>query len=184
MSSDRTTVAWPVDDGFKVKKILPPGDAQHLDLSAIRVRIDARQEWRHIFDEAWRLQRDFYWAPNHAGVDWAAMKTKYAAPLPRIGTRLELNRLIGEMIGELGTSHTYIRGGDVHDRADTVSVGLLGADITFDGQVFRVARILPRLSWDDSLASPLAAVAVPSATEIPSHTRFNSTPSALDTRRE
>ncbi len=157
VSRDRTTVAWPAGNGFKVKKILPPADPQQLDLSALRVRIDARQEWRHIFDEAWRLQRDFYWAPNHAGVDWAAMKTKYAALLGRVGTRVELNRLIGEMIGELGTSHTYIWGGDVHDRADTVSVGLLGADITFDGQVFRVTRILPRMSWDDNLAGPLAA---------------------------
>ena len=157
VSRDRTTVAWPVDDGFKVKKILPPGDPQQLDLSKLRVRIDVRQEWRHIFDEAWRLQRDFYWAPNHAGVDWAAMKTKYAALLPRIGTRVELNRLIGEMIGELGTSHTYVWGGDVHDSADAVSVGLLGADIAFDGQAFRITRILPRISWDDNLAGPLAA---------------------------
>ncbi len=156
-SRDRTTVAWPAEGGFMVKKILPPEDPEKLDLSTLHVRIDARQEWRQIFDEAWRLQRDFYWAPNHAGVDWAAMKTKYAALLPRVGTRAELNRLIGEMIGELGTSHTYIWGGDVHDRADAVSVGLLGADIAFDGQVFRVTRILPRLSWDKKLASPLAA---------------------------
>ena len=81
---------------FKVKTILPPEDPRQLDLAKLRVRIDARQEWRQMFDEAWRLQRDFYWAPNHAGVDWAAMKTKYAALLPRIGTRQELNRLIGE----------------------------------------------------------------------------------------
>ncbi len=157
ISRDRTTVAWPADTGFKIKQILPPEDPQQLDLSRLRVRIDVRQEWRQMFDEAWRLQRDFYWAPNHAGVDWAAMKTKYAALLPRIGTRQELNRLIGEMIGELGTSHTYVRGGDVHDNADAVSVGLLGADIDFDGRAFRITRILPRSSWDKRLASPLAA---------------------------
>ena len=158
ISRDRTTVAWPADTGFKVKKILPSEDSQQLDMAKLRVRIDVRQEWRQIFDEAWRLQRDFYWAPNHTGVDWAAMKTRYAALLPRIGTRQELNGLIGEMIGELGTSHTYVWGGDVHDHADAVSVGLLGADIKFDGQVFRVTRILPRSSWDERLASPLAAV--------------------------
>ena len=157
VSADRTTVAWPAEGGFQVRTIIPLEDPQPLDVSTFRIRIDVRQEWRQIFDEAWRLQRDFYWAPNYAGVDWPAMKTRYAALLPRVGTRQELNLVIGEMIGELGTSHTYVRGGQMHDAVEPVSVGLLGADIEFDGQAFRITRILPRLSWDESLASPLAA---------------------------
>jgi len=157
VSADRTTIAWPAEGGFQVRSITPLEDSKPLDVSTMRLRIDVRQEWRHIFDEAWRLQRDFYWAPNFAGVDWPAMKTRYGALLPRIGTRQELNAVIGEMIGELGTSHTYVRGGQVHDAVEPVSVGLLGADIEFDGQAFRVTRILPRLSWDELLASPLAA---------------------------
>ena len=74
------------------------------------------------------------------------MRVKYAALLPRVGTRRELNRLIGEMIGELGTSHTYVWGGEEHDEIEPVTVGLLGADIEFDGRAFRIRRILPRLS--------------------------------------
>ena len=91
---------------------------------------------------AWRLQRDFFWAENFVGVDWPAMKEKYAALLPRIGSRAELNDLIGEMIGELGTSHTYVWGGEPRARADRVSVGLLGADIEFDGRAFRITLAL------------------------------------------
>ena len=150
--------SYPTEEGFAVVAI--GGEDQEprpVEVSSPRLRVDVRAEWRHIFQEAWRLQRDFYWAPNYVGVDWDAMKTKYAALLPRVGTRAELNDLIGEMIGELGTSHTYVWGGEPHDKIEPVSVGMLGADVEFDGGLFRITRILPRLSWDEKLASPLAA---------------------------
>ncbi|MHC4427462.1 MAG: S41 family peptidase, partial [Planctomycetota bacterium] len=157
VSRDRRTVAWPTEGGFLVKAVAGKEKPEKVDVKALQLRIDIRQEWQHIFEEAWRLQRDFYWAPNHAGVDWPAMRVKYAALLPRVGTRRELNRLIGEMIGELGTSHAYVWGGEEHDEMEPVTAGLLGADIEFDGRAFRIQRILPRLSWDEKLASPLAA---------------------------
>ncbi|MCP3906373.1 MAG: hypothetical protein GY715_22360 [Planctomycetes bacterium] len=130
-----------------------------IDLDDATLEMDARAEWSHIFAEAWRLQRDFFWAPNHGGVAWPAMREKYDILLSRIGTRAELNDIIGAMFGELRSSHAYVWGGDAHDRerADAVSVGLLGADIEFDGGGFRIARILPRHSWSDELQSPLAA---------------------------
>ncbi|MHC4318385.1 MAG: S41 family peptidase [Planctomycetota bacterium] len=157
VSRDRGTVAWPAEEGFLVRAVAGKEEPEKVDVKAQRLRIDIRQEWQHIFEEAWRLQRDFYWAPNYAGVDWPAMRVKYAALLPRVGTRRELNRLIGEMIGELGTSHTYVWGGQEHDEIEPVAVGMLGADIEFDGRAFRLQRILPRVSWDEALASPLAA---------------------------
>ncbi|MHC4590598.1 MAG: hypothetical protein ACYTAQ_15035, partial [Planctomycetota bacterium] len=100
VSRDRGTVAWPAEEGFLVRAVAGKEEPEKVDVKAQRLRIDIRQEWQHIFEEAWRLQRDFYWAPNYAGVDWPAMRVKYAALLPRVGTRRELNRLIGEMIGE------------------------------------------------------------------------------------
>jgi tricorn protease len=157
VSGDRGTVAWPTEGGFLVKAVASPDDPEKVDAKTLRLRVDIRREWQQIFEEAWRLQRDFYWAPNHAGVDWPAMRVKYAALLPRVGTRQELNRVIGAMFGELGTSHTYIWGGEAHDTIEPVTVGLLGADIEHDGRTFRLERILPRLSWDEALASPLAA---------------------------
>ena len=88
------------------------GETKEVDVKPHQLRIDIRAEWAQILAEAWRLQRDFYWAPNYVGVNWAMMKPKYEALLSRIGTRAELNDLIGQMIGELGTSHTYVWGGD------------------------------------------------------------------------
>jgi tricorn protease len=157
VSGDRGTVAWPTEGGFLVKAVASAEEPEKVDAKTLRLRIDIRQEWQQIFEEAWRLQRDFYWAPNYAGVDWPAMRVKYTALLPRVGTRQELTRVIGQMFGELGTSHTYIWGGEAQDTIEPVTVGLLGADIEHDGRAFRLERILPRLSWDKALASPLAA---------------------------
>lgn len=156
ISNDRSTIAWPVRQGFLVRSV-GGGDPVHINVAELPVPIDVRAEWFQIFQEAWRLQRDFYWAPNFVGVNWDAMRTKYAALLPRIGTRLELNDLIGEMIGELRTSHTYVWGGEEYAPARQVPVGLLGADIEFRDGGFRFARILPSVPWNQNLISPLAA---------------------------
>jgi tricorn protease len=79
VSGDRGTVAWPTEGGFLVKAVASPDDPKKVDAKTLRLRVDIRREWQQIFEEAWRLQRDFYWAPNHAGVDWPAMRVKYAA---------------------------------------------------------------------------------------------------------
>ena len=152
-----TAVAW--DDGEAVHVLeLPIGDEPEVvDLGDLSVRVNVAEEWTQIFNEAWRLQRDFYWAPNHAGVDWEAMRTKYASRLDRIGTREELNRLIGAMIGELQSSHAYIGGGDrhAHLEADAHRVGMLGIDLEFSGGFAVITRILPRADWSPGLESPL-----------------------------
>ncbi len=135
------------DDDDSVKKIA---------LADQQMRVDIPAEWKQILGEAWRLQRDFFWAPNMAGLDWPAMRQKYEALLPRIGTRAELNDLIGQLIGELGNSHTYIFGGQPARETKSIGVGLLGADIVFDGRGFRIARILPTQAWGREYVSPLA----------------------------
>ena len=158
LSRDASTIAYPTQGGITVKPIAPPGEDEQIGLADIQVRVDVRGEWKQMFEEAWRLQRDFYWAPNMVGLDWPAMREKYAALLPRIGTRQELNDVIGELIGELGTSHTYVWGGQQHEHEnpEPVSVGLLGASIEFEGGAFRITRILPAAPWSPALASPLA----------------------------
>jgi tricorn protease len=155
ISADRRALAWPAGTSITVKR-LDGGEDETIDLSSMQLRIDVRREWEQIFNEAWRLQRDFFWAPNMGGVDWPAMREKYAAVLPRIGSRGELNDVIGQLIGELGTSHTYIFGGQrhEHEEGESVSVGMLGADIVFDG-AFRLQRIVPGQAWSATLASPL-----------------------------
>ena len=131
---------------------------EQVAVSELPLLVDPAEEWTQIFNEAWRLQRDFYWAENMVGVDWPLMYDRYCALLPRVGTRQELNNLIGELIGELGTSHTYIWGGDAIN-ADPLDVGLLGADLEPDeaANAHRFVRILRAEAWETDAPSPLTA---------------------------
>jgi len=136
---------------------LPTDEDAKVDLSGWSLDIEPKDEWRQIFNEAWRLEREFFYDPNMHGVDWPAMKEKYGKLLPRVSTRDDLNDLIGEMIAELNTSHEYVWGGDIR-RAKTVSVGLLGADVRPDPKsgYYRIEKVLVGDYGEEDLMSPLA----------------------------
>ncbi len=125
-----------------------------LDLSGLQVRIDPRQEWKQIIHEAWRIERDFYWDPKMTGHNWEQIGRRYEALLPWVAHRSDLNYLLGEMIAELSTSHTYVGGGDL-PKPKQVGVGLLGADFEAEGGYYRIAKIYPGENWNDSTRSPL-----------------------------
>jgi tricorn protease len=127
-----------------------------LKLDGMSMRLDPRAEWRQIFDEAWRLERDFFYVPTMHGVDWPAMKRKYGVLLPYVAHRESLTFLIGEMIGELNIGHAYVGGGDA-PKAKTVPIALLGADYRLDPSSgrYRIDRILEGQNWVDARRSPL-----------------------------
>ena len=124
--------------------------------SKLPLHVQPNEEWTHIFNEAWRFQRDFYLAENMANVNWAAMREQYGALLPRISTRNELNDLIGQLIAELGTSHTYVYGGDT-ESAESVGVGVLGADLSPDAaaNAWKFVRVLRPEVWETEVNVPL-----------------------------
>ncbi|OGL46384.1 MAG: hypothetical protein A2161_03040 [Candidatus Schekmanbacteria bacterium RBG_13_48_7] len=142
-----------VDSGNSVNEDNPKNK---VDLSKWVLSVDPKAEWEQIFYESWRLQRDFYWASNMAGSDWDMLKKKYEILLPRISTRDDLNDLIGEMIAELATSHTYIWGGDIA-YPERIGIGLLGADLARDPKsgYWIVKHIYRGDPWDQTLSSPL-----------------------------
>ncbi len=127
-----------------------------LSLSGLRMWYEPRQEWNQIFAAAWRMERDFFYEPNMHGIDWEDMRRKYGEDfLPRVSCRQDLHYLIGEMIGELNTSHTYVFGGDRKRRADRVNVGLLGADLEVDAGRYRLRKILREADWTQEVYPPL-----------------------------
>jgi len=142
---------------------LPSGKiniTKYVDLSGMKVYVDKDQEWKQIFDEAWRQMRDFFYVENMHGVDWPAMKVKYGQMLPYVNNRNDLNYLIGEMIGELSVGHAYVNGGD-KPSPERIGTGLLGAKISKDASgYFRVDKILKGQNWSRSLRSPLTEVGV------------------------
>lgn len=134
---------------------------QRLKLSELNVSVDRRAEWTQIFHESWRQMRDFFYAPNFHGVDWATQRDKYAALLPHAATRHDLTYLIGEMIGELSVGHAYVGGGD-RPLAPRIKTGLLGAEFSRDpaSRTYRIDRILPGEPGRPGLRSPLADLGV------------------------
>ena len=129
------------------------GDGR-LNTSEMQVQSDPKEEWKELLTEAWRIERDFYWDPEMGGLDWAAVRKRYEALLPWVAHRNDLNYIIGEMISELNTSHTYVGGGDLPDRK-RVNAGMLGADLEPDGGFFRIKRIYTGRNWSDDTRSPL-----------------------------
>lgn len=131
-----------------------------IDLSEMKVYVDNQVEWRQIYDEAWRQMRDFFYVENMHGLNWPAMKEKYAVMLPFVNNRNDLNYLIGEMIGELSVGHAYVSGGD-KPAPERIPTGLLGAKLSKDASgYFRVDEILTGQNWEKSMRSPLTEVGV------------------------
>jgi tricorn protease len=116
-----------------------------LDLSHMRTRIEPQQEWAEMFSNAWRLERDFFYSTKMNGVDWTAMRAHYEKLLPLVGSRGDLNYLIGELISELSNSHTYVGGGDDMPADRRVPTAFIGADFALDEASgrYRLAKIYP-----------------------------------------
>ncbi len=103
-----------------------------VDLSGWSFPIDVRDDWRQIFVDAWRLERDYFYDPGMHGVDWDAVLAKHLPLVDRVTTRDELSDLIGWMVGELSALHTSVRGGDLRRGPDNVQVASLGARLMRD----------------------------------------------------
>ncbi|MFO0839088.1 MAG: S41 family peptidase [Phycisphaerae bacterium] len=133
-------------------------DKKDVDLSAWSLSVTPRDEWRQMFTEAWRLERDYFYDRGMHGVDWKAMLAKYLPLVDRISTRAELSNLIAQMVGELSALHIFVRGGDEREGPINIHVASLGAELQRDPAAggYRVARI-PTLDPDEpNRISPLA----------------------------
>jgi tricorn protease len=127
-----------------------------LNLGGMKAQIDPPLEWKQIFNEVWRQERDYFYEAAMNGVDWEKMRDKYSQLLPSVADRYSLTYILGEMIGELSNSHTYVGGGDYPD-LHSVNVGLLGVDFEADSAstMYRLKKIYAGENWDPQVRSPL-----------------------------
>jgi tricorn protease len=125
-------------------------------------RLDPRDEWRQMFTEAWRLERDYFYDRGMHGVDWPSIKAKYLPLVERVTDRAELSDLLSQMVGELSALHIFVRGGDARRGAEQVTPGSLGATFTRDAQAggYRVEHIYQSDPDIPDELSPLARVNV------------------------
>ncbi len=129
---------------------------ENLNLAELKMWYNPREEWRQIYNEAWRLERDFYYEANMHGIDWPAMKIKYEKLLPMASCRQDIRFIVGELIGELNTSHTYVFGGDAKRRAEHVNVGMLGVDWAVSDNHYIIKKIYKVSDWTGNVQPPLA----------------------------
>ncbi|MFI5459249.1 MAG: PDZ domain-containing protein [Isosphaerales bacterium] len=131
-----------------------------LKLETVSVPVEPRAEWGQIFREAWRINRDYFYAPNMHGADWNAVRMKYEELLPHLASRGDLNRVIRMMLSELSVGHSFSGGGERLYEPKPIPVGLLGADYEVANGRYRFKTIYGGAYWDPSLRTPLSAPGV------------------------
>jgi tricorn protease len=157
LSADNKKILYFARDAAYIVAIadkIQPGQGK-LNIDAVEVKIDPRTEWTQMFNEAWRINRDYFYAPNMHGVDWNAMRQKYSAFVPHVAVRGDLNRVMMWMFSELAVGHHRVGGGDTLYQPKTVPGGLLGADYSIENGRYRFKKVYGGLNWNPELRSPL-----------------------------
>ena len=154
-TADGTKVLVARKDAFAFLDLKPDQKLdKRMPTSELPMVLDPAAEWRQVFNDAWRFQRDMFYDPGMHGVDWQAMRVRYGKLLDGCTTREDVNFVIGELISELSASHAYRSGGDVEMPLQQ-GVGLLGADFTLENGCYRIKKILRGARWDAQARSPL-----------------------------
>ncbi|CAN5725529.1 S41 family peptidase [soil metagenome] len=125
-----------------------------LNTSAIKVYVDPEKEWAQMYNEVWRIERDFLYVKNANGANLEALKKKYAVFLPYLAHRSDLEYVVRQMLGELVLGHVFVGGGDF-PKTKNVSVGLLGADYKIVNGYYKFKKIYSGLNWNPGLTAPL-----------------------------
>ena len=143
-------------NGLMTAKAEKDVKAEKLNTSDVKAFINPREEWAQIFDEAWRYEKQYFYAANMHGLDWDGIYTKYQPLVAHVATRGDLTRLLVDMISEMQVGHNRTGGGDLY--ADKpVQIGLLGADLRVEDGKYKVAHIYSGENWNPFVKAPLAA---------------------------
>jgi tricorn protease len=132
----------------------PSGNKGTLKTESLEVRVDPRAEWKQMYHEVWRIERDFFYDPGYHGLDLKAAEKRYEPYLQNIASRRDLNYLFIEMLGEMSVGHMFIGGGDFPE-VKRIPTGLLGADYKIENGRYRFARVYNGENWNPDLKAPL-----------------------------
>ncbi|MBV8496099.1 MAG: PDZ domain-containing protein, partial [Gammaproteobacteria bacterium] len=132
-------------------------DAKPVDLGQLRMYVDPAAEWQQIFDEAWRMEKEFFYDPGMHGLDWDAVYARYRPFVKYLQRREDLTQLLREMIGELQVGHNRTSGGGDDAAESGHTTGLLGADFALENAHYRIKTIYRGDRWQPFLRAPLAS---------------------------
>ncbi len=158
VSADGSKVLYGHGESYGIASAddLKPGDdhpGKPLNMGGMQTTIDPRAEWKQIYDETWRIQRDFFYDPNTHGLSIPKIEAKYRPYLDGLASRSEFTYLSIEMLGEVTVGHMFVGGPHAHENAP--KTGLLGADYKIENDRYRIVKILGGQNWTPGLASPL-----------------------------
>ncbi|MBN2732700.1 MAG: PD40 domain-containing protein [Balneolaceae bacterium] len=157
LSHDGKKLLYQSGDTWGVVPTKKPAEIGNGKLNTnLRMKLDPQKEWRQIFDEAWRFERDYFYVENLHGADWDAVYKKYSPWVDHVRHRSDLTYLLDILGGELSVGHSFTGGGDEPD-VDNVSIGLLGADLEITNGRYRIKRIYNGENWNPNLRAPLRA---------------------------
>lgn len=141
-------------------RTVPAAGAGRLNVT-LTMHLDPKEEYKQIFREGWRLQRDYLYVQNMHGSAWTQMEEMYGQLLPHVNHRSDLNYLLDTMGAELAVGHSYVRGGAMPEtETNAAAGGLLGADFTIESNRYKIARIYDAENWNPELRAPLASPGV------------------------
>ena len=157
LSADNKRILLRVKDDWHIVDVAEKLDLTKfkLDVAKLSVKVDPPAEWAQMLDEAWRINRDYFYDPGFHGADWPAMRRKYQAFLPDLASRNDLFRVIRWMLSELAVGHSYQSPGDSAFESETIPGGLLGADYEIASGRYRFKKVFGGLNWTPDLRSPL-----------------------------
>jgi tricorn protease len=163
VSDDGKKILVHFERDYKLYDAKPEGKNNPKTVSTANLLVDRvpQQEWTEIFNEVWRRYRDFFYVKSMHGYDWEALRRQYATMVPYVAHRSDLNYVLGEMVSELSTSHSYIEGGD-YDMPKRPQIALPGAKLELDHAAgrYRIAKIYRGQNEEELYRSPLTEVGV------------------------
>ena len=156
LSADGTHILISSADGsISVAEVGDEIKPEPLGMGDVRVRVNPREEWRVIFDEVWRMEKEYFYADNMHGLDWQGVYDRFSPLVDHVGRREDLNSLMVEMIAEMQVGHNNVGGGDVY-QPERVAGGLLGANFQVENGAYRINKVYTGESWNPFLQAPLA----------------------------
>jgi tricorn protease len=156
MAANGDKILYRKESSWQIADLNDPSKKSTINTADLEVRMDPVAEWAEIFDEAWRVNRDYFYDPNMHGADWAAMKKKYEPFLADLSCRSDLYTVIQWMCSELAVGHHYLNAPQEKlNKPQSVSGGLLGADYEIANNRYQIKKIFGGLNWTPDLRSPL-----------------------------
>ncbi len=158
LSADGKMFMYHSGRDFGIAKLTPgqkPGTGK-LNLEDLMMKIDPKKEWAQIYADGWRIFRDYFYVSNIHNVDWKGIRERYNPLVKYVSHRADLDYILGEIVSETNTGHTYVNWGDF-EQVKRINTGLLGAELQADptSGTYKIAKIYPGENWNDSRRSPL-----------------------------